>query len=54
MCFRGIIGVIVVYSIIDSISFEFAHKFITTDFNKKNLGSDMLKILISNKMELSS
>ncbi len=54
MCFRGIIGVIVVYSIIDSSSFEFAQKFITTDLNKENLWPDVLKILIVNKMDLSS
>lgn len=50
---RGIIGLIIVYSIIDSSSFDYAQKLLTTDLPKDYLsGNDIVRVLIANKSDL--
>lgn len=52
MCCRGVIGLIVVYSIVDSSSFDFAQQLLSTGLNKDHFGNDVVKFLIANKSDL--
>lgn len=43
----------VVYSISDASSFEYAQKLLNSDIKKEEMGSDVLKILVANKIDQS-